>query len=361
MSKVYHFSPARALFLPFLWISLNNIPERPKLWLDIWLWNCEISPLQLMDMDLGKSQRRNERRKKNRIHSASNTSSQTKQKKKWNKCRHQQWKVRHERDMRAPQASLDWRYLSIWDQNCQLLRRNGVKRRRNTKSKSQTALIYISLVFDIIFVENSLHSLYRTTWAWYLKGRESENANDKSEMFDWYLIRMVLMYISFSSFPFFYSSHLISDLSSTVHVKESRDDMDMAFRDFRFLTPIHSTRLSPNNIIILHAFALYDRSFPSSACLACCCRAAFRLILGLVAGKKRHTMQNVTWKRERRSERNEMTKSLKAIYEWGISFSIKFIWTLWEWILVLKKFSSRLPFRYRAVHFFFLILSLRKQ
>lgn len=112
--------------------------------------------------------------------------------------------------MRAPQASLDWRYLSIWDQNCQLLRRNGVKRRRNTKSKSQTALIYISLVFDIIFVENSLHSLYRTTWAWYLKGRESENANDKSEMFDWYLIRMVLMYISFSSFPFFYSSHRIS-------------------------------------------------------------------------------------------------------------------------------------------------------
>lgn len=51
-------------FLPFLWISLNNIRERPKLWLDIWLWNCEISPLQLMDMDLGTTERRNERRKK---------------------------------------------------------------------------------------------------------------------------------------------------------------------------------------------------------------------------------------------------------------------------------------------------------
>lgn len=46
-------------------------------------------------------------------------------------------------------------------------------------------------------------------------------------------------------------------------------------------------------------------------------------------GEKYDTMQNMTWKGEEKRRRSATTtKSLKAIYEWGISFSIKFIWTL---------------------------------
>lgn len=173
-------------------------------------------------------------------------------------------------------------------------------------------------------------------------------------MFDWYLIRMVLMYISFSSFPFFYSS----DLSSTVHVKESRDDMDMAFNEISDFLPQSTPLYSPLTQQYNHSSCFCSLrslvSFFSLPCLLLSSSSSSHPRLG--CGKK--DTQCRMW---HESERNEMTKSLKAIYEWGISFSIKFIWTLWEWILVLKKFSSRLPFSISRCSLFFLILPLRKQ